>query len=232
MSLRASRRYLLLTAFALLWIPLRAQAFLYWASSIEGWVMDAETNKPLEDVVVVAHWQLKATSLAGGGPAIKELQIYEAVTDQNGRYYFPSWGPRFAFQGSLGSSSPELLFFKPGYKHVGLANEWYRGMDTTRSEWDKKTVKLERFAGTRVEYAKHLDSLNSSLWIVGFQVGHHSGDYCGWRSFPKMLRAIDSQYSEFRRVGINYSSIVSSLRAADSQVKSAGCGSIEDVITK
>ena len=50
-------RYLLLM---LLLLPLQSCAFYYSAAPIEAWVVDAETGKPLEGVIVSANWQLKA----------------------------------------------------------------------------------------------------------------------------------------------------------------------------
>src|SRR5882724_3680630 len=67
---------------ALLWLPLSgctAIAFIYNAEPIEGWVADAETSKPLKGVIVVAHWVLKGG--LEGGTRIRELQIFESVTD-------------------------------------------------------------------------------------------------------------------------------------------------------
>lgn len=223
------KRFVALGA-VLLVLPLSACGFIYHAEEIEGWVVDAETGKPLEGVIVVAHWQLRATSLAGGGPAIRELQIYETVTDRNGRYFFPAWGPKFAVQGELGGASPALLYFKPGYKFLGLDNEWYRGMDTTKSDWDKKTVKLEPFKGTLAEYAEHLSSRSSTLWVVGFEVGDHSGDYCGWKNFPRLLRALDELDAKFRAAGIVQGTVVSRLKANDNLIREKGCGSVLDAL--
>src|SRR5579859_732097 len=169
---------------ALLLLPLSACAsfsFFYSAEAIEGWVVDAETNKPLEGVIVVAHWQLKG-GFEGGNP-VGELKIFETTTDQGGHYSFPSWGPKFALIGHLKSESPEILLFQKGYKFRALSNNWSPGSDTSKSDWDKKTVALERFKGTLEEYAKHLDLLNDWLWTFG----HAHGDPCGWESFPKML---------------------------------------------
>jgi len=215
----------LILGVALLWQPLSASAFIYSAEAIEGWVLDAGTDKPIEGVIVVAHWQLKG-GFEGGNP-VGELQIIEAVTDQNGRYYFPSWGPKFAWSGHLKSESPEILMFKPGYKYLGVSNRWYRDRDTSKSDWNGKTVKLERFNGTLEEYAKHLGRLNGELWGIG-----HAHEPCGWESFRRMLRAMDAQYAQFRRAGINYSYIVSDLQSNVSHLKAAGCRPIEDVIER
>lgn len=225
-----SLRHLLLVFVVGLGLPLSAFAFVYRAAAIDGWVADAETGKPLEGVIVVAHWQLKG-GLEGGTP-VDELQIYETMTDEKGRYHFPGWGPKFALSGRLYSESPELLFFKPGYRWLGVSNDWYRGRDTSTSDWNGKTVKLEPFKGTPLEYDKHLSSLNGSLWTIGFSVGRHSGDYCGWKAFPQMLRSIDKQYGEFERLGIRHSNVVSDLRSNDSRLQAAGCGSVDEFLSR
>ena len=211
---------------ALLLLPQPCLAFMYRAESVEGWVVDGETGKPLQDVVVVAYWQLKG-GLEGGNP-IGQLHIFEAQTDQAGRYFVPAWGPRFAFSGTLRNESPGLVFFKPGYRFRALDNKWFPGRDSSLSDWNGKAVRLHSFEGTAVEYSKSLSPLSDTLWGVG----HVWGEPCGWKSFPRMLRAIDAQDSAFRRAGISHASIVTTLRANDSRLVAAGCGSVEGVLTR
>jgi hypothetical protein len=220
--MRTTRALLPLVALALL--PLPGFAFIYSAESVEGWVVDAESGKPLQGVVVVAHWQLKG-GFEGGNP-VGQVHIYEAITDQAGRYYVPAWGPRFALMGTLTSESPGLLYYKAAYKYRALGNSWRPGRDNSVSDWNKKTVMLEPFKGTPLEYSKSLERLNDTLWGVG----HAWGDPCGWRAFPGMLRAIDAQDAEFRRAGIGHSSVVTTLRANDGRLVAAGCGSIDEVL--
>lgn len=214
----------------LLWSPPALCAVTYKADAIEGWVVDAGTDSPLEGVIVVAHWQLRG-GIEGGTP-IRELKILESVTDQNGRYSFPSWGPEFALTGALESESPAILMFKQGYKFQRLMNQWRPDLDTSKSEWNGKTVKLVRFTGTLKQYAEHLSGLNSDLWIVGHAVGEYSGDPCGWRSFPNMLRAMDKFDEEIKPLRLWDNTVAAQLRANDSKLRSAGCGSVADFLGK
>jgi hypothetical protein len=204
-------------------------AFIYSADPIEGWVTDAETGTALEGVIVVAHWRLNG-GFEGGTP-IRELQIFETLTDQNGRYSFPAWGPKFALSGHL-DQSPEILLFKRGYKFRRLNNDWYMDRNTSRSQWNKKTVKLEPFTGTLDQYSQHLWGLNDALWITGHAVGYHSGDFCGWKSFPKMLKAMDDLRKELEPLHISGRSVASQLRSNDAQLRAAGCGTVTDLIGK
>jgi hypothetical protein len=215
---------------ALLSLPLSACAVVYRAEAIEGWVVDAEKGKPVGGVIVVAHWQLKG-GFEGGNP-VGELQILEAVTDANGRYAFPAWGPKFALSGGLRSESPEILMFKPGYNFQRLNNTWFKDRDPAKSDWNGKTVKLEPFKGTPAKYAADLFSLSYSLWTIGFDIGRHSGDYCGWKAFPRMLRALDELEASFRSAGVAQPTIASDLKANDKEVQRRGCGSVYEVLNK
>ncbi len=217
----------------LLGLPLSAchsLTFFYSAEPIEGWVADAEMGKPLEGVIVVAHWQLQG-GFEGGTP-IKELQISEAVTGRDGRYSFPGWGLKLALSGHLKSESPEILLFKRGYKFRLLSNNWYPGRDMSKSDWNGVTVKLEPFAGTLKEYAQHMWPFNDTLWVAGYAVGHRSGDPCGWKSFPKMLREMDKLDVELKPLRLMERTVAARLRDADAQLRAAGCGTVTDLIGK
>src|SRR5262245_58532927 len=214
----------------LLMSPLPSYALFYHAEAIEGWVVDAQTERPIEGVVVVAHWQLQGGG--EGGTALDELKIFEAVTDPNGRYFFPAWGPKFSLSGlfgSLPSESPGILMFKQGYKFQRLLNQWHPDLDTSKSKWNRKTVKLERFDGMLEEYAQHLSGLSSDLWTAGYGVGDQMGDHCGWKSFPNMLRALDKVDKQTpSRLG--YRTVTAQLRGNEQKLRSAGCGTVADLI--
>src|SRR5439155_780937 len=63
---------------------------LYAANAIRATVVDATAGSPIEGAVVVAVWQLQ--TMSGEGP---RLQVSEAVTDRDGRFVIPGWGPKF-----------------------------------------------------------------------------------------------------------------------------------------
>ena len=223
MSLRMLLNPLASSAMLVLCLLLSACGFIYHAEAIEGRVADSETGKPLEGVIVVAHWQLKG-GFEGGTP-IGELQILETATDSSGRYYFPAWGPRFAFNGSLKSESPEVLMFKSGYKFLGLSNQWYEGRDGSKFDYNMKTVRLERFKGTPSDYAADLARLSDSL----FRAGSRYDSLCIWKSFPKMLVALNNQEIKFQQAGVPTAMLVSQLKVVESQLKAANC-SVNDFL--
>src|SRR6266540_7096039 len=100
----------------LVWLMSLHACSTYSAKPIEAWVVDEETKQPLEGVIVVANWELRY-GLEGGA---YQLTIMETVTDKNGRFYFPGWGPKaipkeLPSGARLKEDDPGLLFYKHGY---------------------------------------------------------------------------------------------------------------------
>lgn len=144
----------------------------YSAKETRARVVDEETGQPVEGSVVVAQWIL--ASIPERGPL---LHIAEAVTDKNGEFVIPAWGPKprrpFTY---LKAFSPELLIFKHGYQPLWLHNEllkdvaeyfpnykkmktkdlsngtaWYKGNPTEsvqESMWNGLNIQIEKFTGT------------------------------------------------------------------------------------
>ena len=165
----------------------------YQAEPIEGWVVDAETGKPLEGVNIAASWELTASN---GFSTIQvgSLMLMEAVTDAKGRYAFPAWGPLPRNQGVLMEESPRLAFFKTGYRGASRINSYLEprhGDRTQRSDWNGKTIKLEPFKGSFKEYAAHLN-----LWVLDLRGFRY--EECDWKKMPQMILALTELRRSFR----------------------------------
>lgn len=190
----------------------------YYAEEIEAWVVDADTKQPLEGVIVTANWQLEEGTLGGNIPK-GQLMVMETVTDKNGRFYFPKWGPKKAPEGHLVNRDPQLLLFKAGYEYEGLENTFTQDYNKSArrvSEWHGKTIELRKFEGDLKEYAGHLGFLRTSLDSI-------IRDDCGWKRIPKMIIAIDKQSNIFRKQGL-FS--LSSIESLDVTYKNK-CGSVK-----
>jgi len=198
-------RNTLFVFFLALGIPDPASAGLfskgYSAEPIEAWVIDAETKQPLEGVIVTANWQLEEGTFGGNVP-VGQLMVMEAVTDNNGRFYFPAWGPIKPKKGHLVIRDPQLLIFKSGYKHFGLENELaqnYNKGPVRRSEWNGKKIEMREFKGGLKEYGKHLVDLNISLnWAI-------NGRNCEWKSITRMILALGEVDRQLRKIGVERS---------------------------
>jgi hypothetical protein len=198
--------------------PLWGCAKFYSAEAIEGRVVDR--NGPLEGVIVVAYWQVEGGFMQPR--PLSQLRIIEAVTDKEGRYAFPAWGPAVVMRGDLGSRAPGLVLFKPGYtpRQLGVSKDFPH----------QKTILLETFNGSLESYATELWWLNHTLLKVGFEIGESSGDYCGWKSFPMMLRALDGQSARFRAANVRANTLADDLKANDAELVRRGCGSVREAL--
>jgi len=161
----------------------------YSAEAVEAWVLDSETKEPLADVIVVANWKLHAGSLDGRKPG-GQLMVMETVTDKDGRFSFPAWGPkRRPFNTFLHDSDPLILLFKPGYEYEGLQNplkSYVNNDPVRRSIWNGKTIEVQSFKGSLDSYMNHLSSTDTSIRsIVGYDKG------CLWKKIPE-LQAVNN----------------------------------------
>jgi len=175
-------------------LPLEACSTTYRAESIEAWVVDTETAQPIEGVVVTANWELEEGTVGGNRPA-GQIMVMETVTDDKGRFYFSAWGPKstpltlpvsLTSEPHLVNRDPHLLFFKSGYKWLGLENSFsvdYNKSSLRKSDWNRKTIKMERFKGDLQAYAKHLDFFDPRF----------IREDCNWKEVSKMVLAIDQQ---------------------------------------
>lgn len=158
----------------------------YSAKPVRGVVVDAATGEPLADVVVVAQWVLFVSGPGHGGHGPR-LHVTEAITNSEGKFQIPEWGPkpnpRYPWT-RLRDEDPALSFFKRGYAPHYVQNRWDRNESVRFSEWDGKTIKLEKFTGTPEEWAWKLSLLQTSLaW--GWE------EVMDWRSIPRMALALE-----------------------------------------
>lgn len=184
---------------ALAWIFLLAGCtVLYYAKETEFWVVDAETGQPLEDVIVVAYWEIREGGWAGSIP-IDQLEIMETLSDQNGRVYFPSYGPRIHLSGRMEDESPGLLLFKPGYLPYAIENE-YGGVGQMlsiirSSEWSGKQLKLTRVEDA-IRYSHALRTFSGTVYsVIAFEG-------CAWKSMYRTIYTLLKEKKKLEEAGI------------------------------
>ena len=155
---------------------------MYWAESIHGRVVDADSGAPVEGAVVVADWKLYGGGMGHGGHR-DSLFVEETVTDSNGEFRFGKWGPKLRpLSGEL-DTAPWLVVFKAGYEHRFLPNEYDSNWFVRRSDWDRKTVELQRFVGTaeqRVERLVGVLSLSELQQRMLQEILAEEGSYARW----------------------------------------------------
>jgi hypothetical protein len=184
--------------------------FYYSADPIEAKVVDADTKQPLAGVIVVAHWELVFSTL-GGDTRAGQLKVMEAVTDKNGNFRFPGWGPKLAVRSHLSDyQDPELLLFKSGYEYRRLYNA-LTGEDKgakRKSDWNGKTIAMIPFKGTTKEYLERFHHLNVDVdQLISWRPAE-----CNWKKIPKMLLAIDHERQRLTQEGVDPRTIESVYR--------------------
>lgn len=198
----------------------------YSAEAIEARVIDAETKQVLEGVIVTANWELVG-GFEGNTP-VGQMKVLEAVTDKNGKFTFPAWGPEPRKKGYLRNRDPQLLLFKPSYEYKRLLNETSSKISMEslrRSEWNGKTIELKPFKGTIEAYEHQFESLNRD--VERFAVD--KPEECGWKKIPNTVRAMNRERTRLVAQGVNphtLSSLDKELLMNDEYyTKKGGCGS-------
>ncbi|HEY3645789.1 MAG TPA: hypothetical protein VGM16_10665 [Gammaproteobacteria bacterium] len=190
--------------------------------------MDGNTGKPLAGVVVMAFWELHNGSFTGHSFGCGAIDVEEAVTDGDGQFHIPGWGP-ISSSCDMRGVNPTLILFKPGYDWRGVNNDPLDPIATvtvSSSVWDGKTINLyvpSDMDLTRIDaqgYAFHFESLNDL-------VGRFALSGCNWKKIPNMLRAIYLQEQGFRAAGQVFPTVTSRLIMDDAawQKTAPECGS-------
>lgn len=160
---------------------------VYFAKPIAARVVEAGTSTPVPGITVVADWQLEG-GMEGGSPR-GHVAILETITDADGRFAFPGWGPRFALpRGRLTNRDPMLLLFKAGYFPRTLFNRQPSGRWRRSSDWDGETILMEPASRRLDRYPEAVQGIGDNVHISFFNPGR-----CAWREIPHLLLALDSE---------------------------------------
>jgi len=213
-------------------ITLPSCTTMYRAEPIEAWVVDSETGQPVEGVVVTANWELEIGTVGGNVP-VGQIMVIEAVTDKDGRFSFPAWGPKWTplempnpmkSPAHLVNRDPQLLFFKSGYKWFGSENNFtvdYNTGTLRKSDWNGKTIKIQKWKGNLKDYSWSLSLLSDSM---GFAF---RGENCEWKNTPRMLALLFRETEVLQQHGA-YTGGIRGINQLPGQ--SGPCGSARDFL--
>ena len=171
----------------------------YSAKSIEAWVIDADTNEPIEGVIVVANWEILAGEMSARSKII-QLKILESITDKKGRFYFSTWGPEPnpSMIGYMGYG-PQILLFKSGYKYRGLVNAVTYTSESgplRSSDWDGKTITMRKQASDPASLLRDYEQLNYSVESIVRNAP------CDWSKVPRLLLAVRKERLLLQEKGV------------------------------
>lgn len=170
----------------------------YSTKEIRGNVVDAETGAPLPGVVIVAQWLLDS-KYVGENNAL--LKVMETVTDKEGKYVFPAWGPIVLppLADFRAGDDPLVLYFKLGYERASESNEYvsriaYRATPLGGFRANGKTIRLKRCGECNdAQYWSRLDTFSGLL--PGPIIG------ASWKEYPKMTWAIEQENRRYMASG-------------------------------
>lgn len=206
-----------------------ADSDLYTAKAIEVRVVDAEIGKPLAGVIVVLNWELVDSSRLPAG----QLTIAETVTDEDGKFSFPAWGPKALPPNSrIDQKAPQLLLFKEGFQYRRFVNPVTASAgrpSALDAAWNGKIIEMWRLpedAIVRLGPDRVVSKRSLSFNGLSFSLGWlYRGRDCEWKQVPRMIAAIHRTRQEFERQGLR-----TDLKSIDDLPRSDKCGSPRDYL--
>jgi hypothetical protein len=169
---------------------------IYSADEITATVVDADTKFPIAGVNVVAAWIVR-----GGvnfGATVGYKKVMETVTDQNGKFHLPSWGPKPNFYlGEVRQEAPVLMLFKSGYRYTATQNQGgalTAAPNAMKSHWNKQTIPMKRYAGMKPDYDAGFIPLLTDIEDLK-RHGH-------WTDIPRFLCALGHEHKALSGLGV------------------------------
>ncbi|HEY8101773.1 MAG TPA: carboxypeptidase-like regulatory domain-containing protein [Burkholderiaceae bacterium] len=178
---------------------------VYFSPEIRARVV-TPSGEPVEGAVVVASWSITGFI---NNARLGQLALYEAVTDKNGDFYIPQWGPRYALMGMIMGKEPTIRIFHPRFVPLVVENTQHvisvAASTVIRFRFQDQAISLVPFHGTPAEYEDQLSGLVRSLDFFLFDTPVNGAKRCYWKKVPRMLIALQSVKDELTREGIGKS---------------------------
>lgn len=180
----------------------------YSAGPTWGTIVDAQTNQPISGALVLAMWDLQ-----GGMETsqIATLRIQETLTNADGQFLMPAWGPmKRPSEGFLDTYDPALFVFKAGFLPERLLNNKVLSigkrinLEVHDSTWNGKAIGLKKYSGPLRPYSQRVG------FIVGSLIHVFESEDCSWKTIPKTIRALEDESRREVSAGIDPSFTASS----------------------
>lgn len=163
----------------------------YHSPAIAATVVDARTQVPVGDALVVALWPLKRFEHYGlEGTSYRHsgyLKLIEVRTDAAGRFALPAWGPVRVSGQRLDAVAPQFVVVKEGYTWALAGNDRGPRYDRDLAEGGEVASKWN---GGRIEL-QPVDDLETNVVVArlleplhGYP---HTGDPCAWEAVPVLM---------------------------------------------
>lgn len=196
----------------------------YSSESINGFIVDEESDLPVDGAHIVAYWMLKVSTGGDGDIDDGLLNLVEVVTDDKGAFEIPAWGPKKIPKNSIGtlkSESPGIIVFKEGYHYRFLSNvssyleaakdHQYSYASIARSDSDGSTINLRKFNPEKDKCWDSIRGLRRTLERIHNNGASEFGFELMWfeTSLSKMICGDDNMGRSPNNVGNYHKSICS-----------------------
>jgi hypothetical protein len=159
---------------------------IWYSSEISGRVV-TPNGQPIADAIVVANWERR--NWLHGAPQ-GQLAVLEVVTDKNGEFRIPEWGPLFLPQSYGSYQRSTIRIYHPKFVPL-VAFDFDQRQSANLDEISKETLRkqplvLVPFHSSLAEYESTLTALTQSLFYINYDK-----EPCGWKSIPRLAVALD-----------------------------------------
>jgi hypothetical protein len=149
-------------------------------------VVSSDSNLPIEGVVVLAKWDVRGIE----GVVENTIAIEETVTDSDGAFSVPGWGPRvnrkFLYS-NVRDSSPEVIVYKLGFEPKSIHDyraSSFLGFHMHASGIDGSTISLSPSDSPISEHSLLVNDVEVRISSISKLL---SDDECSWRRMPHLL---------------------------------------------
>ena len=163
---------------------------VWYSPKIEASVSTPD-GKPVAGAIVVVSWNIEGP---WNGASLGQMSVAETVTDANGKFQIPAWGPRFNYRGSIPIDEPTVRIFKSGFAPLTIQNYEDVPMQAASRiivfRLQNQNIVLTPFSGTMAEYEISLHQFQDDLRKFDI-VQSDVENGCYWKQTPRLLLALE-----------------------------------------
>lgn len=177
---------ILAVAMLLITVAVTQCGFIVSSAPFSATVVSSDSNLPIEGVVVFAKWDVRGIE----GVVEDTIAIEETVTDSDGTFSVPGWGPRINrkfLYSSVRDSSPEVIVYKLGFEPKSLYDyraSSFLGFHMRASGIDGSTISLSPSASAIAEHSLLVNDVEVRISYISRLL---SDDECSWKRMPNLL---------------------------------------------
>lgn len=169
---------------------------VYRGESIEGRIVDAVTEQPVANAIVAAFWELRGNQVHPS--VVGNLHAAETVTDGDGRYRLPAWGPKMTSSSYVRDTEPTLVVAHREFSVWIGAN----GSDLRPAPTFSNEVLVSEWAGQKIRLSKRsvderADEANARQ-AETYLLLRSSSEPCTWEKVPRLALELVRRGDEAR----------------------------------